>query len=284
MKKVILISIPLVFLCLTAFYFYETRKIQPLSLTEPTPVACTKDAKVCPDGSVVGRTGQLCEFSDCPDTDTVLESTTSITTEWSLGESGMQNGVMILPTSLVEDNRCPVDIECIEAGVVRVRTILTKGDTRNETILSLGSPVSFQGRNVILRSVLPATESKVALTPEDYRFYIVVEKEITATDSVGTLLGHMGLVTHCPDNGCPRNEADYAKHPISVYSQDQKTLITTLVPDSDGLFTTKLPTGTYYIELAEANVNASTTIGLPATLAIENLKNTNLSVTIDPQR
>jgi hypothetical protein len=31
-----------------------------------TPKACTMEAKVCPDGSSVGRTGPNCEFSPCP--------------------------------------------------------------------------------------------------------------------------------------------------------------------------------------------------------------------------
>ncbi|MCA9361817.1 hypothetical protein KC906_00430 [Candidatus Kaiserbacteria bacterium] len=30
-------------------------------------VACTMDAKMCPDGSFVGRTGPNCEFSPCPE-------------------------------------------------------------------------------------------------------------------------------------------------------------------------------------------------------------------------
>lgn len=30
------------------------------------PVSCTMEAKLCPDGSYVGRTGPNCEFSDCP--------------------------------------------------------------------------------------------------------------------------------------------------------------------------------------------------------------------------
>ena len=30
------------------------------------PVACTTDAKICPDGSSVGRQGPKCEFKDCP--------------------------------------------------------------------------------------------------------------------------------------------------------------------------------------------------------------------------
>lgn len=35
---------------------------------EETPVACTMEAKQCPDGSYVGRTGPNCEFSPCPGT------------------------------------------------------------------------------------------------------------------------------------------------------------------------------------------------------------------------
>ncbi len=30
------------------------------------PIACTLDAKICPDGSAVGRTGPNCEFEECP--------------------------------------------------------------------------------------------------------------------------------------------------------------------------------------------------------------------------
>ena len=34
---------------------------------KPTePVACTMEAKICPDGSAVGRTGPNCEFAQCP--------------------------------------------------------------------------------------------------------------------------------------------------------------------------------------------------------------------------
>jgi hypothetical protein len=32
----------------------------------PDPVACTMDAKICPDGSAVGRQGPSCEFAPCP--------------------------------------------------------------------------------------------------------------------------------------------------------------------------------------------------------------------------
>ena len=31
-----------------------------------TPVGCTEEAKVCDDGSTVGRSGPACEFEACP--------------------------------------------------------------------------------------------------------------------------------------------------------------------------------------------------------------------------
>ena len=31
------------------------------------PISCTQEAKLCPDGSYVSRTGPNCEFTQCPD-------------------------------------------------------------------------------------------------------------------------------------------------------------------------------------------------------------------------
>ncbi|MBX3203486.1 MAG: hypothetical protein KF764_00395 [Labilithrix sp.] len=31
------------------------------------PKACTQEAKLCPDGTAVSRTGPNCEFAACPD-------------------------------------------------------------------------------------------------------------------------------------------------------------------------------------------------------------------------
>lgn len=42
------------------------RKDQPAAPFNPEPVACTLEAKICPDGSAVGRQGPSCEFAPCP--------------------------------------------------------------------------------------------------------------------------------------------------------------------------------------------------------------------------
>ncbi len=38
----------------------------PPAAPHEAPVGCTKEARVCPDGSTVGRTGPDCEFQRCP--------------------------------------------------------------------------------------------------------------------------------------------------------------------------------------------------------------------------
>lgn len=53
----------------TLIYFYQT--ISPFSEIKPgapknAKRACTQEAKVCPDGSTVGRSGASCEFAPCP--------------------------------------------------------------------------------------------------------------------------------------------------------------------------------------------------------------------------
>ena len=41
-------------------YYYYTTKL------EQKPIACTEEAKICSDGSAVGRIGPNCEFAQCP--------------------------------------------------------------------------------------------------------------------------------------------------------------------------------------------------------------------------
>lgn len=41
-------------------------KLDSSNNQQPGKTACTQEAKICPDGSSVGRTGPKCEFSPCP--------------------------------------------------------------------------------------------------------------------------------------------------------------------------------------------------------------------------
>ena len=66
MKKLLLIAVGLALMgqgCLSR----STPPVPPAPAPFPQPVACTMDARQCPDGSYVGRTGPNCEFV-CPST------------------------------------------------------------------------------------------------------------------------------------------------------------------------------------------------------------------------
>lgn len=58
---------------------YAFTRPTPPAVTDGNQVACTMDAKMCPDGSYVGRTGPNCEFAACPSGETsTMNGTTSI--------------------------------------------------------------------------------------------------------------------------------------------------------------------------------------------------------------
>lgn len=69
MKRTIIISIIIVIALLAAeaaAFYYVYHQPPTTNSNFPQQTACTLEAKLCPDGSYVGRTGPHCEFSPCP--------------------------------------------------------------------------------------------------------------------------------------------------------------------------------------------------------------------------
>ncbi len=64
-----LIIVIAVILCFTGFLWYKslTEKNTGGRISDGKSVMCTADAKLCPDGSYVGRSGPQCEFAACSD-------------------------------------------------------------------------------------------------------------------------------------------------------------------------------------------------------------------------
>ncbi len=62
--KVVAISLGIIILTGAAFFFV---RLNPQSSPPKDEIACTQDAKICPDGSAVGRLAPNCEFAPCPD-------------------------------------------------------------------------------------------------------------------------------------------------------------------------------------------------------------------------
>jgi hypothetical protein len=82
--KNILIGIAVVILIIAGVMWYQSQRavvIEPgtnatttvtTTATTTGPVACTMDAKACPDGSFVGRAGPKCEFTPCPNVNSLI--------------------------------------------------------------------------------------------------------------------------------------------------------------------------------------------------------------------
>ena len=83
------------------------------SLPSSKPIACTQEAKICPDGSSVGRTGPKCEFAACP----AEKTTTTVVTAYIKSINGNQitlDYIEILygdeaKKALVADGKCTLD-------------------------------------------------------------------------------------------------------------------------------------------------------------------------------
>jgi hypothetical protein len=88
----------------------------------------------------------------------------------ALGESVRVGSLVATPRRVVEDSRCPQDVQCIQAGRVVVSTQLS-GDGWRETVpLTLGEPYAVQGTTITLVSVRPDKYSARRRPRSEYRF------------------------------------------------------------------------------------------------------------------
>lgn len=242
------------------------------STPTPTPVACDAIAKLCSDGSAVGRTGPNCEFAECP---IVTPSSTLLYQPQTI------NNLTIQPIEVLSDSRCPTKVQCIWAGTVTLKVNLTAHSQTDNFALTLGTPQSFNGLLVTLTSVLPAKTSRTPITPADYQFTFIVTPE--AAVGTGTLSGHMDIGPVCPvervGEPCQPTPEMFAAHPIQIYNSNQTTLVQTLTPDASGNFSTTLPAGVYYVSTPTSRVGSVT--GLPVVVRVESGKSVVVNVSID---
>jgi len=131
---------------------------------KPQATACTMEAKLCPDGSYVGRTGPACEFTECPSVDVHARM------KVRLGVSVEGLGLTVVPLEVLEDSRCPKDVQCIQAGTVRVRAQVGSVATTSTEVFVLNQSRVVQGKTVTLVSVEPNTVSTAPIASGEYVF------------------------------------------------------------------------------------------------------------------
>lgn len=212
----------------------------------PGPQACTADAKVCPDGSAVGRTGPNCEFAQCP-TPTTTTGPVSLQARIDQEVNGL--GVRITPLEVLEDSRCPIDVQCIQAGTVRIKARLVSGLGTVTQEFKLGQPITTEAEEVTLTDVSPAPKAGVKIQDSAYVFTFTIAKRTSSTlpPSSGVrgtvLLGPTcPVMRDPPDPQCA--DKPYATA-ITVYRTDSNSVLATGKSDTEGAFEFSLPSGSY---------------------------------------
>ncbi len=165
MKKILLsISLILLAAITLGLLFNYINNNKPKIPVNPEQVYCTEDVKICPDGSYVNRIPPNCVFKACPqssivNTDIIL----------AVLQAKTISDLTITLNKIVQDSRCPADVQCIWAGNVTANVTLSLG-SKAETvdILSNQTPYIFNGYKISITDVSPGKTSKHQILPSEY--------------------------------------------------------------------------------------------------------------------
>lgn len=80
-------------------------------------------------------------------------------------------GVTLTPLEALDDSRCPVDVTCVWAGTVKVRTRVVTESKTSEITFELGSSVETGAGILKLEKVSPDKYASTDTIPLDYQFY-----------------------------------------------------------------------------------------------------------------
>lgn len=117
---------------------------------------------------------ELPDIAEQQSSDTILPSTVQTT----LGEGGGLAGIVVIPKKVLEDSRCPSDVQCIQQGTVRVQALVTSGSILQTMEFSLGDTAgsTVDGKTIRLVGVLPDSGTSESRIKEvDYRFVFEIK-------------------------------------------------------------------------------------------------------------
>ena len=94
----------------------------------------------------------------------------------ALGErAAFGGGVAVTPVRIVEDSRCPIGVQCVQAGTVRLAVRIEERGSVREAVLTLEQPVRLGGGGFLtLAAVCPYPRHPGAIRPESYRFHFAL--------------------------------------------------------------------------------------------------------------
>ena len=92
-----------------------------------------------------------------------------------LGEEARIAGIRVRAARLVEDSRCPANVQCVHAGTVRLTVVLSDGGDAREVVLRADEPQRLGAERWIeLSAVCPVPRAPGPIASGDYRFIVSV--------------------------------------------------------------------------------------------------------------
>ncbi len=95
-----------------------------------------------------------------------------------VGDKAVSGDLKVAFVSVSQDSRCPADVECIQAGNVKLNVALEIDKVKeNREMVSDYTAYEFQGYSILIKDVKPAKHSEAGEIPQkDYVVTFHVEK------------------------------------------------------------------------------------------------------------
>lgn len=104
-------------------------------------------------------------------------ASTTLTFMARLGQKVGNSDIVITPIEIVEDSRCPANVNCIQAGTVRVTVDVTAKNIYSQHILTLDKPLAIGDQVLVLTRVLPNSIAGVKIPDADYNLTFELRKK-----------------------------------------------------------------------------------------------------------
>ncbi len=120
-----------------------------------------------------------------------------------VGETMQVLGLSITLGEVTNDYRCPVDVQCIEAGAINTKIILSDGVDTFETFYSSdGVPMNFNGYNISIVGASPDLYVGKSINQDDYVVTFHVESALSGVVDNPYYSGGAGGTVPSGENPC----------------------------------------------------------------------------------
>lgn len=251
----------------TGSYLYAKKRA-----SSPPQRACTMEAKLCSDGTAVGRSGPNCEFAACP-TPTQPQGDFDKPITISVGKTiDFTNGLSIT-SKAIYDSRCKIDQVCIWQGeLAAVLEVEHRGFSEEIQIGTVrNKEASAGGYNFLLDRATTSTAT-----------IIITEKP--ASVSVSGIKGLVLIGPTCPVQRIPPDpkcgDKPFADALVSVKLKSSGFLVMSSKTDAKGNFSVNLPPTTYLLKVSP-RANSFLPMCAEQEVRVETNTITNLNITCD---